>query len=104
VVVVGWAVLVKWLEAFRVTAALRLTEGMKALAMGDLTTTFPMTTTPISDVLSGEFGQMLGLVERARATFLGDVPGVQRDDRAAARDGRRCQPNSERCRCRLGAR
>ncbi|MGO9958723.1 MAG: methyl-accepting chemotaxis protein [Solirubrobacteraceae bacterium] len=63
------AVLEKWLEAFRVVAALRLTDGMKALANGDLTTTFPLTTASISDVLSGEFGRMLTLVEAARATF-----------------------------------
>jgi methyl-accepting chemotaxis protein len=67
-------VVLGWLEQFRTQAAARLTDGLNALAAGNLSVTFPLRSKSENTKLAGEFGRMRDIIEGLRVglveTFL----------------------------------
>jgi len=60
-----------WLDAFRSQNAARLTEGLNALADGDLSVTFPLAAPSEALQLAGEFGRMRDTIEGLRLGWVG---------------------------------
>ena len=63
-------VVVSWLDQFRTQAAGRLTGGMQALADGNLSITFPLTSKSSEIVLAGEFAAMKEMLAGLRQGFV----------------------------------
>jgi methyl-accepting chemotaxis protein len=58
--------ILNWLEQFRTQAAARLTDGLNALAAGNLSVTFPLRSKNENTQLAGEFGRMRDIIEGLR--------------------------------------
>jgi len=60
------ATVITWLDQFRSQAAARLTDGLNALAAGNLSVTFPLRSKSEGVKLAGEFGRMRDIIEGLR--------------------------------------